>query len=64
MILRYVLQIFTIFMMLFLSRTREYMADAGAVELMRTNMPMANALIKLQMIVNLQKLNTATSIIK
>ncbi|MDE4969786.1 M48 family metalloprotease, partial [Francisella tularensis] len=36
MILRYVLQIFTIFMMLFLSRTREYMADAGAVELMRT----------------------------
>ncbi|ORM39023.1 heat-shock protein HtpX [Francisella endosymbiont of Ornithodoros moubata] len=47
MILRYVLQIFTIFMMLFLSRTREYMADAGAVELMRTNMPMANALIKI-----------------
>ena len=47
MILRCVLQIFTIFMMLFLSRTREYMADAGAVELMRTNMPMANALIKI-----------------
>lgn len=47
MILRYVLQIFTIFMMLFLSRTREYMADAGAVELMRTNMPIANALIKI-----------------
>lgn len=47
MILRYVLQIFTIFMMLFLSRTREYMADAGAVELMRTNMPMANALLKI-----------------
>ena len=46
-VLRYVLQIFTIFMMLFLSRTREYMADAGAVELMRTNMPMANALIKI-----------------
>lgn len=46
-ILRYVLQIFTIFMMLFLSRTREYMADAGAVELMRTNMPMANALMKI-----------------
>ena len=46
-ILRYVLQIFTIFIMLFLSRTREYMADAGAVELMRTNMPMANALIKI-----------------
>ena len=47
MILRYVLQIFTIFMMLFLSRTREYMADAGAVELMRTNAPMANALMKI-----------------
>ena len=47
MILRYVLQIFTIFMMLFLSRTREYMADAGAVELMRTNVPMANALMKI-----------------
>lgn len=47
MILRYVLQIFTIFMMLFLSRTREYMADAGAVELMRTNVPMANALLKI-----------------
>ncbi|MFC4893111.1 zinc metalloprotease HtpX [Pseudofrancisella aestuarii] len=46
-ILRYVLQIFTIFMMLFLSRTREYMADAGAVELMRTNMPMASALMKI-----------------
>ncbi|QLE79515.1 zinc metalloprotease HtpX [Francisella sp. Scap27] len=47
MILRYMLQIFTIFMMLFLSRTREYMADAGAVELMRTNVPMANALLKI-----------------
>ncbi|GAB4222257.1 MAG: zinc metalloprotease HtpX [Francisella sp.] len=47
MVLRYVLQIFTIFMMLFLSRTREYMADAGAVELMRTNIPMANALLKI-----------------
>jgi heat shock protein HtpX len=47
LILRYVLQAFTIFMMLFLSRTREYMADAGAVELMRTNAPMANALMKI-----------------
>jgi len=47
MVLRYVLQIFTVFMMFFLSRTREYMADAGAVELMRDNMPMANALIKI-----------------
>jgi heat shock protein HtpX len=47
MILRYALQAFTIFMMLFLSRTREYMADAGAVELMRTSAPMANALLKI-----------------
>ena len=47
MVLRYVLQAFTVFMMLFLSRTREYMADAGAVELMRTNTPMANALMKI-----------------
>ncbi len=47
MILRYMLQIFTIFIMLFLSRTREYMADAGAVELMRTNTPMANSLLKI-----------------
>lgn len=47
MLLRYFLQLFTVFMMLFLSRTREYMADAGAVELMRTNAPMANALLKI-----------------
>ncbi|MBK2126278.1 zinc metalloprotease HtpX [Fangia hongkongensis] len=47
MILRFILPIITSMLMLFLSRTREYMADAGAVELMRDNRPMANALIKI-----------------
>jgi heat shock protein HtpX len=47
MVLRYVLPIITTMLMLFLSRTREYMADAGAVELMRDNQPMASALIKI-----------------
>ncbi|WP_116964298.1 zinc metalloprotease HtpX [Fastidiosibacter lacustris] len=47
MLLRFVLPIITSLMTLFLSRTREYMADAGAVELMRDNKPMANALIKI-----------------
>ena len=35
-------------LLLFLSRTREYMADAGAVELMRDNEPLARALLKIQ----------------
>ena len=47
MLLRFILPLITSMMMLFLSRTREYMADAGAVELMRDNQPMANALIKI-----------------
>ncbi|WP_192483657.1 MULTISPECIES: zinc metalloprotease HtpX [Cysteiniphilum] len=47
MLLRFILPIITSMMVLFLSRTREYMADAGAVELMRDNKPMANALIKI-----------------
>src|SRR5262249_30775372 len=33
---------------LYLSRTREYMADAGCVELMRDNQPLASALLKIQ----------------
>ena len=37
----------TVLLMLYLSRTREYMADAGCVELMRDNEPMARALIKI-----------------
>lgn len=47
MILRYVLPLITVLLALFLSRTREYMADAGCVELMRDNEPMARALLKI-----------------
>jgi len=47
MILRYVLPIITVLLALFLSRTREYMADAGCVELMRDNEPLARALLKI-----------------
>lgn len=47
MVLRYVLPLITVVLTLFLSRTREYMADAGAVELMRDNEPMARALLKI-----------------
>lgn len=46
-ILRNVLPLVTLFLALFLSRTREYMADAGCVELMRDNDPMARALLKI-----------------
>lgn len=47
-ILRYTLPVINIIMLLYLSRTRELMADAGCVELMRTNQPLASALIKIQ----------------
>lgn len=47
MVLRYVLPILTVILALFLSRTREYMADSGCVELMRDNEPMARALLKI-----------------
>ena len=47
MILRYVLPLITVFLALFLSRTREFMADSGCVELMRDNEPMARALLKI-----------------
>ncbi len=47
MVLRYVLPLITLMLALFLSRTREYMADAGSVELMRDNEPMARALLKI-----------------
>ncbi len=47
MVLRYVLPLITVVLALFLSRTREYMADAGSVELMRDNEPMARALLKI-----------------
>jgi heat shock protein HtpX len=47
MLLRYILPIITLVLALFLSRTREYMADSGSVELMRDNEPMARALLKI-----------------
>ena len=47
MVLRYVLPLLTVVLALFLSRTRELMADSGAVELMRDNEPMARALLKI-----------------
>lgn len=46
-ILRYLLPVMTVLLTLYLSRTREYMADSGSVELMRDNIPLANALIKI-----------------
>lgn len=47
MVLRYLLPVVTLLLMLYLSRTREYMADAGCVELMRDNQPLARALLKI-----------------
>jgi len=47
-ILRYVIPVINILLLLYLSRTREYMADAGAVELLRDNQPLASALLKIQ----------------
>jgi len=47
-VLRYVLPLVNMLLMLFLSRTREYMADAGCVELTRNNEPLARALLKIQ----------------
>ena len=47
MVLRYVLPLITLMLGLFLSRTRELMADSGCVELMRDNEPMARALLKI-----------------
>lgn len=46
-LVRFILPIITVILMLYLSRTREYMADAGSVELMRDNDPMVRALIKI-----------------
>lgn len=47
-ILRWILPLTTVLLMLYLSRTREYMADAGCVELTRNNEPLARALLKIQ----------------
>jgi heat shock protein HtpX len=46
-ILRYILPMINILLLLYLSRTREYMADAGSVELLRDNQPLASALLKI-----------------
>ena len=48
LLLRILLPLITVLLMLYLSRTREYMADAGCVELMRTNEPLARALLQIQ----------------
>jgi heat shock protein HtpX len=47
MILRFLLPVISILLLLYLSRTREFMADAGSVELMRNNQPLASALMKI-----------------
>jgi heat shock protein HtpX len=46
-LLRYILPITSILLLLYLSRRREYMADAGCVELTRDNQPLINALLKI-----------------
>jgi len=46
-VLRYLLPFITVLLTLYLSRTRELMADAGCVELMRDNQPLGRALIKI-----------------
>lgn len=46
-IARFVLPLINILLLLYLSRTREYMADAGCVELQRDNQPLINALLKI-----------------
>lgn len=48
LILRYLLPIINVILLLYLSRRREYMADAGCVELMRDNQPLISALLKIQ----------------
>jgi len=44
-LLRYVIPILNTVMLLFISRTREYLADAGAVQLTRNNQGLAQALL-------------------
>lgn len=46
-LLRYLLPVINILLLLYLSRRRELMADAGCVELMRANQPLASALLKI-----------------
>jgi len=46
-LLRFLLPIITVLLLLYLSRKREFMADSGAVELTRDNIPLAKALLKI-----------------
>jgi heat shock protein HtpX len=48
LLLRFLLPVINILLLLYLSRRREFMADAGSVELMRDNQPLASALLKIQ----------------
>ena len=48
LLLRYLLPVINILLLLYLSRTREYMADAGCVALMRDNQSLGSALLKIQ----------------
>lgn len=48
MLLRWLLPLTTVLLMLYLSRAREYMADAGCVALTRDSEPLARALLKIQ----------------
>ncbi|RAX57716.1 zinc metalloprotease HtpX [Helicobacter monodelphidis] len=47
LILTFVVPLLTLILQLFLSRSREYMADSGAAFIMQTNMPMISALRKI-----------------
>jgi heat shock protein HtpX len=47
LIVRYTLPIISMLLLLYLSRTRELMADAGSVELTRSNQALASALMKI-----------------
>lgn len=46
-LLRILLPIVTVLLLFYLSRKREFMADAGSVELTRDNVPLARALLKI-----------------
>jgi heat shock protein HtpX len=47
-LLRYLLPVINIVLLMYLSRRREYMADAGCVQLTRDNQPLISALLKIQ----------------
>jgi heat shock protein HtpX len=47
MVVRYLLPVINILLLLYLSRSREFMADAGSVQLLRDNQPLASALLKI-----------------